>query len=384
MTADDSVPQAVADADQERWLTYLNYDQSVKQAVRRLGALSSENVDLFRSLLMRDRDRTRVAEFEAESIRRLQGEAFVGDEELQRALIVLNAEDPHLAEEFKRMVAAAGKPQELDQAIAALRAKDARPAKIKLVEPVKEEPPSIQAPEPPRKESPREMAREETPQPEPSQTKPPRAEPPRAEPPRAEPPREPRQVHMKPRLVATQPVPEPARSWRVPAIAAGLVLMAVVGVAVIWPRPASHDVAPAIQTAAAPQAAAPPAQPSQTQISPAPQTSRETPAAEIPMPPAQSGSKTADANKPPEIRPASDGPDKLSSDNALQASPATIPGPVPGSYYKVVRGDMLTDIAVRAYRDASKYLVIQRANPSLRASADRILVDQVIFIPRAP
>jgi nucleoid-associated protein YgaU len=50
----------------------------------------------------------------------------------------------------------------------------------------------------------------------------------------------------------------------------------------------------------------------------------------------------------------------------------------------VVRGDKLSDIEVRAYRDASKFLVIQRANPSLRASADRILVDQVIFIPRVP
>src|SRR5256885_13034209 len=84
---------------------------------------------------MQGRDRSRVAEYEAESVRRLQGEAFVGDEELQRTLIVLHAEDPHLAEEFKRLVAASGKPTELDRAIAAIRTqKDAPAAKIKLVE----------------------------------------------------------------------------------------------------------------------------------------------------------------------------------------------------------------------------------------------------------
>src|SRR4051812_40925572 len=98
---------------------------------------------------MQGRDRSRVAEYEAESVRRLQGEAFVGDEELQRTLIVLHAEDPHLAEEFKRVVAATGKPQELDQAIAAIRGqKDAPPAKIKLVERPKTETPKIQTSEP--------------------------------------------------------------------------------------------------------------------------------------------------------------------------------------------------------------------------------------------
>jgi nucleoid-associated protein YgaU len=95
--------------------------------------------------------------------------------------------------------------------------------------------------------------------------------------------------------------------------------------------------------------------------------------------PAQNDGKTADAKKPPEIRPASDATDRI----APQPTDARS-APVPGSYYKVVRGDMLSEIAVRAYRDASKFLLIQKANPSLRASADRILVDQVIFIPRAP
>jgi nucleoid-associated protein YgaU len=99
------------------------------------------------------------------------------------------------------------------------------------------------------------------------------------------------------------------------------------------------------------------------------------------MAPAAQAPVQNDAKNTPQIRPASDGPDKIASD----AAPADArSAPIPGTYYKVVRGDMLTDIAVRAYRDASKFLVIQRANPSLRASADRILVDQVIFIPRAP
>jgi nucleoid-associated protein YgaU len=90
-----------------------------------------------------------------------------------------------------------------------------------------------------------------------------------------------------------------------------------------------------------------------------------------------------DGKKPPEMRPASDATDRIAP-QAAPANPPPAPAPVPGAYYKVVRGDMLSDIAVRAYRDASKFLVIQRANPSLRASADRILVDQVIFIPRVP
>ena len=142
MTDEPNISEVPQDADQERWLTYLNYDQSVKQAVRRLGALSPQNVELFRGLLMQGRDRSRVAEYEAESVRRLQGEAFVGDEELQRTLIVLHAEDPRLAEEFKRVVAATGKPQELDQAIAAIRGqRDAPPAKIKLVAQPKTETP---------------------------------------------------------------------------------------------------------------------------------------------------------------------------------------------------------------------------------------------------
>ena len=41
---------------------------------------------------------------------------------------------------------------------------------------------------------------------------------------------------------------------------------------------------------------------------------------------------------------------------------------------------MLSDIAFQVYGDASKFRLIQAANPRIR-NKDRILVDQVIFIP---
>ena len=375
MTDEPNISEVPQDADQERWLTYLNYDQSVKQAVRRLGALSLQNVELFRSLLMQGRDRSRVAEYEAESVRRLQGEAFVGDEELQRTLIVLHAEDPRLAEGFKRVVAATGKPQELDQAIAAIRGqKDAPPAKIKLVEtprPKTEtaEPeiskPKPAAPEPRVKQAPvlkvpaptvKDMSAE--------QVSPPAAGKLRA---------------------AAPPAVEAAeqRSWKGHlTIAAALLVVVLAGLAFLWSRPAVDEHGTAPQLAAAPQAAAPPsspaAAPDPAQTAPANQAAPQAPAVDMAMP-AQNDGKTADTKKPPEIRPASDATDRIASQPTDARS-----APVPGSYYKVVRGDMLSEIAVRAYRDASKFLVIQKANPSLRASADRILVDQVIFIPREP
>jgi nucleoid-associated protein YgaU len=56
-------------------------------------------------------------------------------------------------------------------------------------------------------------------------------------------------------------------------------------------------------------------------------------------------------------------------------------GPVAGATYKVVRGDMLSQIALQVYGDASKFRMIQAANPSLRNKPNRILADQVIFIP---
>ena len=376
MTDEPNISEVPQDADQERWLTYLNYDQSVKQAVRRLGALSPQNVELFRSLLMQGRDRSRVAEYEAESVRRLQGEAFVGDEELQRTLIVLHAEDPRLAEEFKRVVAATGKPQELDQAIAAIRGqRDAPPAKIKLVaqpktetpEPEISKPKAALPPEPHVKQAPVLKA------PAPAVKDMP-----------AEPASPPAASYAKLRAAAP-PAVEAAeqRSWKGPlTIAAALLVVVLAGLAFLWPRPAVDEHGTPPQLAAAPQAAAPQsspaAAPDPAQTAAANQTAPQAPAVAMAMP-AQNDGKTADAKKPPEIRPASDATDRI----APQPTDARS-APVPGSYYKVVRGDMLSEIAVRAYRDASKFLIIQKANPSLRASADRILVDQVIFIPRAP
>jgi nucleoid-associated protein YgaU len=58
-------------------------------------------------------------------------------------------------------------------------------------------------------------------------------------------------------------------------------------------------------------------------------------------------------------------------------------GPVPGTLYKVVKGDMLSVIAQQAYGDASLYPLIHRANPGLR-NADRIYYDQVITLPPKP
>jgi LysM repeat protein len=394
VTADEPeiVPQGVADADQERWLTYLNYDQSVKQAVRRLGALSAENVELFRSLLMQGRDRSRVSEFEAESVRRLQGEAFVGDEELQRTLIVLHAEDPHLADEFKRVVAATGKPQELDQAIAAIRTrKDAPSAKIKLVETPR---PKIEIAEPtiPQPEIPKPVIpTPDIPKVRIKEAPVLKAPEPVAKDVAAEPAQAPPYRKLR---AAVPPAAEPPerRSWKGPLIiAAALLVVVLAGLAVLWPRPATEESATP-QLAAAPEApsqSSPAASPGPVQTPAANQTPPQAaaPGADVTMP-AQNNGKIADGKNPPEIRPASDATDRIASDRiASQAGPANAPptpAPVPGAYYKVVRGDMLSEIAVRAYRDASKFPIIQRANPSLRASADRILVDQVIFIPRAP
>ncbi len=345
----DSASSTGTHADEERWLTYLNYDQPIQQAVRRLGALSSQNVDLFRTLLMQGRDRSRVKEYEAESIRRLQGEAFVGDEELQRALIVLTAEDPHLGEELKRVVVASGKPQELDQAIAAIRARKDAPAQSE----------KIAAPEKTASET-RRMLRP-VPVPGPAVAK----------------PQEIKRQDIRQVQEAGPVLPRLSMVGVVLVVAA----VAVVGFVVSRPQPAVDKlvVDNGVKTAAAPVAAPPPVAPGQP--------ARPAPAVEIAMPAQSDGQKSdgqkGEAKKTPEIRPASDGPDKIAPDKEPSNALST-PAPVPGAYYKVVAGDMLTGIAVKAYRDASKFLIIQKANPSLRTSADRILVDQVIFIPKTP
>jgi nucleoid-associated protein YgaU len=119
-------------------------------------------------------------------------------------------------------------------------------------------------------------------------------------------------------------------------------------------------------------ATAPPAaQPAQAPVAPAQHAS--PPAVDIAMP------APAERNAPsPPLRPASVQPDTPASD---ASQPGGRSAPVAGSRYRVVRGDMLSDIAFQVYHDASKFRLIQAANPSIR-NKDRILVDQVIFIPQ--
>ena len=349
MTANESETSAVSSArtsgaDEELWLTYLNYDQPIQQAVRRLGALSAQNVDLFRELLLKDRDRRRVKEYEAESIRRLQGEAFVGDEELQRTLIVLNAEDPRFGEELKRRVAATGKPAQLDQTVAAIRSGGQ----------VKAEPPPAPRPAPVVA---KERAREAV-----------------IVPLRREP-----AVAAAPLRTPEIVPPRPKRSLALVGVVGAVVLVATAGLVFLVPKfvPGSNtaDVRPAPMP--------PPAKPHAVAsvAAPAPAPKPAAAAVDIPLP-AQSEKGTdkeaeKGAGSSPPLRPASVQPDMPASASQPDVSPA----PVVGTRYKIVRGDMLSDIALKVYGDASKFRLIQAANPNIRNKPDRILVDQVIFIP---
>lgn len=348
-------PTALGGAEEELWLTYLNYDHAVGQAVRRLGALSPENVDLFRSLLLKSRDRSKVKDYEAESIRRLQGEAFVGDEELQRTLIVLGAENPRYGEELKRLVAATGRPEKLDLAVAAIRSgqgagKQApqEPAKDQIKDVVQD----------PAREPVKELAKELAQEAREAVILP---------------------LHKERVAPAPRPVlpkePREAKSSGGPkrlAVAGAIVLVAAAGLAFFVPglfngnKVSDRQTAAAIPPAVAPQAAAPSAVPA----APRP------PAVDIAMP-APAG-KVASSTSPP-LRPASVKPDAPASDNAAPP-PGDRSAPVAGASYRVVRGDMLSDIAFQVYHDASKFRLIQAANPGIH-NKDRILVDQVIFIP---
>ena len=94
------------------------------------------------------------------------------------------------------------------------------------------------------------------------------------------------------------------------------------------------------------------------------------------------------ASASPPLRPASTQPEasaapqpEAPADSAAAPKPQGADTPVAGEKYKVVRGDMLSQIALQVYGDASKFRMIQAANPGLRNKPDRILVDQVIFIP---
>jgi hypothetical protein len=357
--------QNPAGAGDELWLTYLNYDPAVQQAVRRLGALSSANVDEFRALLLRGRDRSRIKEYEADTIRHLQGEAFVGDEELQRTLIVLNAEDPYLGDEFKKAVATNGRPSDLDQMVTAIRSQKrfaAQPVRTKNDGPPRRQPPTPapQAPEPVRPPTPIRVE---------------------------EPP--PRAVSMpavlEPRkLQLTQQPP-----WTKRLIISGAIFLAAAGGLVIASRLAtdSGQKVSTFQTAIVPLRPAA----DENGQTPAPvATDRsaqrlQTPSIPV-VKPAQNGMPKQSSGQA--ASPASGGQGELSKGGSV---PARLPpdisptaSPVPGTHYKVVRGDMLSEIAMKAYKDASKFVLIQRANPSLRNQPDKIYFDQVIYIPPAP
>ena len=345
-------------AKQDLWLTYQEYDPAVKQAVRRLGALPGNNVEEFRSLFLASRERKRVKEFEADVVRRLQGEAFVDDEVLQQTLIVLHAENPGLADQFKQFVAANGRPEDIDLTVARLRSGTDNPVMPERM---------------PRK--PREAAA-----------------------PAADPTERPRpaaaaQTSASPAALANKPAAdesEDSTSWiKYAAAVAALLLIGAGGYLVLAPKSGSDDQPFAATTAPLRQAAA------------------EEPAPAAEPAPAQAAAEPAPAQKAPPATeaPAAAIPSEPAAADSLQAAPATeqargdfqpparetapaptsVPGngPVAGSQYKVVRGDRLSVIALQVYGDASLYPMIQRANPAVQ-DADLIYSDQVIFLPPKP
>jgi LysM repeat protein len=350
-------------AKEDLWLTYQNYDPAVKLAVRRLGALPGNNVEEFKALLLASRERKRAKEFEADVVRRLQGEAFVDDEVLQQTLIVLHAENPQLGEAFKTFVAANGRPDDIDLAVARLRSGEENPAMpermprkpretpimAQLITPELRPVPETPAPEKPRPEKP---------VPAPAPKAPPAAAVLRDIPPKAPVP-PPANDIAGPR--SDEP---PARTHWIKYAAAAVVLLlaGVGGLYVLAQKPADQPPA-AFQATAVPlrQAAAEDKQPA------APPVAEPVQAA----PPAAQARNEVAVPAPEPAAPVA----------APEVSSAN--GPVPGTRYKVVKGDMLSVIARQAYGDATLYPMIQRANPGLR-SADRIFYDQMITLPPKP
>jgi nucleoid-associated protein YgaU len=55
--------------------------------------------------------------------------------------------------------------------------------------------------------------------------------------------------------------------------------------------------------------------------------------------------------------------------------------PQRGSHYRVVRGDTLTGLALKAYGAASKSDAILAANRGILDDANRIYVGQILYIP---
>jgi len=390
-------------AKEDLWLTYQNYDPAVKQAVRRLGALPGNNVEEFRNLLLASRERKRAKEFEADVVRRLQGEAFVDDDVLQQTLIVLHAENPGLAEKFKKFVAANGRPDDIDLTVARLRSGTDDPVMPERMPRKTRETPIMSqliTPEP-APEAIAEIPVPENPAPE-------IAAPKIAKPVQPPPPSAPvEEKRPRPAPVASEPEPAPiARpvpvresdsdsrpSWgkRIAAVAAVLVI-GLGAVFVLAPDLISGNKPPAFEATNVPlRQAAEEAEPAPVaEPAPAPAPEAEPPAQQTarndmnipappptPEPPAQQAARN-DVNiptPPPAVEPP---PPAVADAQAVLSS-----RPVPGRRYRVARGDRLSVIARQAYGDASLYPMIQRANPNVR-DADVIYSDQVIILPPRP
>jgi hypothetical protein len=117
--------------DEEVWQTYLDYDPTISEAVKRLSSLSAKGVEEFRDLLLRYRDCSRVNEFEETALRRAKefeeeelsrklGSA-ADDVAVREAYLNLNREDQRLGDEFIRVIGIIGKPKDLDRIITLIR-----------------------------------------------------------------------------------------------------------------------------------------------------------------------------------------------------------------------------------------------------------------------
>jgi len=333
----------MTDTDDELWLTYLNYDQTVQQAVRRLSALSNDNVDQFRALLLKGRDRNRINEYEEDTIRRLQGEAFVGDEELQRALIVLNADDMRLGQELKRVVSTTGKPSDIDQTLAVIRSQ-----KKALIQPEQTNAESSVSP----REQPSASASQDS------------------------------------RIIRQHQIQ--ATGWKKHlAISGAIVIVGTLGIVMMPLKfiPGRTETSSNLQSAVTPRIALAtgngrpglPVMPSQF-----PQQSRN-PAVQLDIPAQNEIDKPLPGRA---VRAVSNELDGVSpsKEGSTARTPISLPPntPVTGSHYSVVRGDTLMHIALKAYGTASKFTLIQRDNPGLLNRPDLIYVGQVLNLPLGP
>jgi hypothetical protein len=118
-----SVTAPYGSSSDQVWQTFLEYEPSVGEAVKRLSSLSPKNVEKFRTLFLEQRDCSRIKEFEEETISRVQGPAFASDAILREAYIELNREDARLGDELVRVVGVIGQPKDLDRVIAQVRQK---------------------------------------------------------------------------------------------------------------------------------------------------------------------------------------------------------------------------------------------------------------------